>query len=78
MKSSENQKVLTGQTQFKLIRISEVSKLTTISKSHLYTLIRQGKFIKPRKLGRNTSVWVESQVLDWLSNQLGLDPEEVA
>lgn len=78
MNNQENQKALSGQTQFKLIRISEVSKLTTISKSHIYTLIRQGEFPKPRKLGANTSVWIETDVLQWMADQLGLSIEEVA
>jgi len=78
MNKQESQKVLTGQGQIKLIRISEVSTLTTISKQHIYTLARQGKFPKPRKLGANTSVWLESEVLDWMSKRLGLEAGEVA
>lgn len=71
-------KVLSGQTQFKLIKIGEVSSLTTISKSHIYTLARQGKFPKARKLGVNTSVWLESEVLGWINERLGLETGEVA
>ena len=56
-----------------LIRIGEVSELTTISKSHIPTLARQGKFPKSRKLGANTSVWLKSEVIQWIKDRLGLD-----
>jgi prophage regulatory protein len=56
----------------KLLRIGEVSKLTTISKSHIYTLIRQGKFLKPIKLSIQTSAWVESEVLEWIEQRIAL------
>ena len=81
MKSSkavEMQKVLSGQNQIKLIRIAEVSNLTTISKSHIYTLARQGKFPKPRKISENTSVWLESEILNWMEDKLGITAGEVA
>ncbi|MDX1346967.1 MAG: AlpA family phage regulatory protein [Thiomicrorhabdus chilensis] len=78
MKQSHTQQVLSGQKSIKLIRISEVSNLTTISKSHIYTLARQGKFPKPRKISVNTSVWLESEILQWMEEQLGISSEEVA
>lgn len=59
----------------KLLRISEVSKLTTISKPHIYTLIRQGKFLKPIKLSIQTSVWIESEVLEWIEQRIALRDE---
>ncbi|MEA1990243.1 MAG: AlpA family phage regulatory protein [Pseudomonadota bacterium] len=70
--------VQSEQKQIKLIRIGEVSNLTTISKSHIYTLARQGKFPKPRKISVNTSVWLESEILQWMEEQLGLNSVEVA
>jgi prophage regulatory protein len=78
MKNNVSQKVLTGQAQFKLIKIGEVSNLTTISKSHLYTLARQGKFPKARKLTENSSVWLESEVIDWMQKRLGIELGECA
>lgn len=78
MKHPYTQKILSGQKSIKLIRIGEVSNLTTISKSHIYTLARQGKFPKPRKISVNTSVWLESEILQWMEQQLGLNFVEVA
>ena len=65
-------------SDIKLIRIGEVSNLTTISKSHIYTLARQGKFPKPRKISENTSVWLESEILNWMEDKLGIATGEVA
>lgn len=77
MNNKNSQQVLTGPKQFKLIKIGEVSNLTTISKSHIYTLARQGKFPKARKLTEHSSVWLESEVLGWMEKRLGLDAGEV-
>lgn len=73
-----NSKKIPTEQKIKLIRICEVSNLTTISKSHIYTLARQGKFPKPRKISVNTSVWLESEILQWLEEQLGINSEDVA
>lgn len=56
----------------KLLRIRGVSDLTGYSPSHIYTLARQGNFPSPRKLGPNTSVWLESEIVDWINERLGL------
>lgn len=70
--------VQSGTPQVKLIRINEVAALTTYSKQHIYTLARNGHFPKARKLGANTSVWLEHEVLAWISARLGLNLEVVA
>lgn len=61
-----------------LIRIDKVSELTTISKSHIHTLARQGKFPKSHKLGANTSVWLKSDVIQWINDKLGVVASEEA
>ncbi len=61
-----------------LIRIGKVSELTTISKSHIHTLARQGKFPKSRKLGANTAVWLKADVIRWINDRLGLESCEVS
>ena len=73
MNNLEFQNTQLESRPFKIIRISEVSKLTTISKSHIYTLARSGKFPKPRKITTNTSVWIESEILTWMEEQLGIE-----
>jgi prophage regulatory protein len=51
----------------KLLKAKDVSNLTSISRSHLHRLARDGKFPKPIKIGENRSAWLESDVQDWIS-----------
>ncbi len=67
-----------GKPAIKLIKINVVAELTTFSKSHIYTLARNGSFPKARKLSANTSVWLESEILDWINARLGLDVQGAA
>ena len=49
----------------KLLRFKQVLNKVPFSKAHLYSLIRDGKFPKQTKLGRN-SFWLESDVDQWI------------
>jgi len=51
----------------KLLKAKDVSNLTSISRSHLHRLARDGKFPKPIKIGENRSAWLESDVQNWIS-----------
>jgi|GEM_PF-669668 len=52
-----------------LIRIAEVSKITTLSKSQIYKLARAGKFPAPIKLSENTSVWDSTAVYQFIDDR---------
>jgi prophage regulatory protein len=52
------------------LRIKNVVQLTTLSKSHIYGLIRNGEFPKPVKLTENTSVWIKSEVDEWIASRV--------
>jgi predicted DNA-binding transcriptional regulator AlpA len=49
-----------------LIRISELSKLTTLSKSSINLWVAQGKFIPPIVLSPTVKVWKLQNVIDWI------------
>ncbi|MBT5001213.1 MAG: AlpA family phage regulatory protein [Tateyamaria sp.] len=51
----------------KLLKAKDVSDLTSISRSHLHRLAREGKFPKPIKIGENRSAWLEADVQDWIT-----------
>ena len=51
----------------KLLKAQQVAELTSISRSHLHRLARDGKFPKPIKIGQNRSAWLESDVQEWIS-----------
>jgi len=50
-----------------LIRITEVSKKTTLAKSTIWLKIAQGKFPAPAKLSPAISVWKEADINDWIN-----------
>ena len=52
-----------------LIRISELSKLTTLSKSCINLWVAQGKLIPPIVLSPTVKVWKLQNVMDWIESQ---------
>jgi predicted DNA-binding transcriptional regulator AlpA len=49
-----------------LLRIRDVSKLTTLSKSCIQLWVAQGRFPKPLTISATVKVWRLSQISDWL------------
>ena len=56
--------------RYKLLKAQDVADLTSMSRSHLHRLARDGKFPKPIKIGENRSAWLESDVQEWISECL--------
>lgn len=54
----------------KLIKIDEVKKLTCLGTTTIYKLINEGVFPKQVKLSKNTSAWVEREVLDYIEKRI--------
>jgi prophage regulatory protein len=52
-----------------LLRIKEVSDLTSIAKSTINLWVVQGKFPKPITLSATIKVWKMQQLLDWIEEQ---------
>lgn len=53
----------------KLLRLSDVSKKTTLSKSTIWLKLSQGNFPKPGKLGPSINVWKESDIDSWIASK---------
>jgi len=53
----------------KLIRITEVSQLTSLAKSTINLWVSMGKFPKPITLSPTIKVWRFQQLLDWIEMQ---------
>jgi prophage regulatory protein len=51
-----------------LLRISEVSDLTSLAKSTINLWVTQGKFPKPILLSPNIKVWQLQQLHDWIDS----------
>lgn len=56
----------------RLIRLRDVMKLTSLSKSYIYQLTARGKFPKRVQLvkGGSSVAWLESEVLAWIDDRL--------
>ncbi|MEO8488608.1 AlpA family transcriptional regulator [Pseudomonas sp.] len=50
----------------KMIRVQDVSNLTSLGKSTIYKLIKEGTFPKQVSLGERCVAWVESEVQEWI------------
>lgn len=55
------------QLQTALIRRKEVEKLTALSRSRIYDLMKIGKFPKPVQLGAMSVAWLEIEVREWIA-----------
>ena len=56
-------------TSEKLLRITDVSKKTTLAKSTIWLKMAQGQFPKPTKLTPAINVWKESQIDEWINSR---------
>ena len=56
--------------QNKLLRLPQVKFITGLSKSSIYARISEGTFPKQIALGPRLVVWVESDIQNWISEQV--------
>ena len=56
--------------QNKIIRLPAVTSQTGLSRSTVYLRISQGTFPKPISLGGRAVGWIESEINDWLDQQI--------
>ena len=47
-----------------------VKELTTLSQSTIYALAKNGEFPKQKRIGANRVVWLRSEVVAWLEQNL--------
>jgi len=52
-----------------LLRITEVSSLTSLAKSTINLWVAQGKFPKPLSLSPTIKVWRNQSLMDWIEMQ---------
>ena len=53
----------------RVMRRPEVERVTGISRSTLYEMIKSGEFPKPMRLGRRAVGWPETVVSEWLDSR---------
>ena len=65
-------------TQPKFLRLPEVLLRVGFSKPQLYKLIAEDQFPRQIKICKRTSVWLESDVSQWMLEQVKRSDEESA
>ncbi|ATI81438.1 helix-turn-helix transcriptional regulator [Sphingobium yanoikuyae] len=58
---------MTAHQPERLLKIDEVMRRTSLSRTHLYALIKRGDFPAQRKMGYKCSRWVESEIDAWVT-----------
>jgi prophage regulatory protein len=56
--------------QHKFLRLPQVKLATGLSKSSIYARISEGTFPKQIPLGPRLVVWVESDIQNWIAEQV--------
>ena len=59
-----------SKLQTKLLRLPQVKESTGLSKSSIYARIAEGTFPKQIPLGPRLVVWVESDIQNWIAEQV--------
>lgn len=52
------------------LRLKEVSRRTTYSRTRIYELIQDGKFPAPIHLGLRAVAWLESDIDAWMDERI--------
>ncbi|EGX6956817.1 AlpA family transcriptional regulator [Aeromonas hydrophila] len=50
----------------KLIKLKDVTEMTTLSKATIYRLMKQGSFPGPIRLGPKCVAWKQSEIIEWV------------
>ena len=66
------------QSDDQLLRIRDVAKLTTLSKSSINLWIAQGRFPKPITLSKTVKVWKLKEIRIWMNSTQRFDEEKHA
>lgn len=53
----------------KILRRTQVEERIGLSRSTLYSMIAEGTFPKPIRLGKRAVGWTESSLADWLTSK---------
>ena len=61
-----------------ILRLPNVKASTGLSRSTIYLRISQGTFPKPVKLGGRAVGWVQTEVQEWLQQQIEASRRTVA
>ena len=55
----------------RMLRIKHVCERVSVSKSTIWQWVKDGKFPPPIKLSSRCTVWLESDLDNWITNAVG-------
>ena len=58
---------------YKLLRLRDVIKMTSLTRTTIYNYMEEGKFPKNIHLGPKISVWIEREIQEWINSQILLN-----
>lgn len=53
----------------KILKLPEVMKATSLSRSSIYAFIKENSFPRPIHLGARAVGWLESEISDWINQK---------
>lgn len=62
--------VMHGEASCQLLRVNDVKRLTTLSKSTIALWVAQSRFPRPIPLSLTVKVWRLSDIKNWLDQQI--------
>ena len=58
---------------YKLLRLRDVIKMTSLTRTTIYNYMSEGKLPKNIHLGPKISVWIEREIQEWINSQILLN-----
>ena len=58
------------ENKIQILKRKEVERITSLSRSTMYRMIQDNRFPAPIKLSYHASGWIESEVYEWISEQM--------
>ena len=59
-----------------LLRIDDVISRTGLSRSTIYRMMNDGEFPRSRRVGRQSVVWLETDIAEWIESLPESDPND--
>lgn len=53
-----------------ILKLSSVSKVTTLGRTNIYKKIKEGTFPKPISLGPRAVGWLQSEIDEWIKGRV--------
>jgi predicted DNA-binding transcriptional regulator AlpA len=69
-RAQQGQPDIQGQSILQFLRIQDVARLTTLSKSYIYKLQAEGQFPKSFQMAPKVSVWTADSIREWMQAQV--------